>query len=308
VSEAQLDVYHKTLFRVYTNRNDMTTPPSSESLRDQAEAGEDEVRVDVDPELEQKYYDPKLEKTFYRNGVKPTNMQIHRVLNYKQTKRGDEWYLIKWRDLGYESSTWEMDGGEIAEQIRDWKAMTDFYWSHKKYMEESEERQAAADRRAKQTAKKKGGRSSNNRDSLSAADPERPDPKERFDEQPAYTAITGGQLHPYQLEGLNWLRFSWSQHTDVILADEMGLGKTVQTVTFLYSLFKEGHTTGPFLVSAPLSTLVNWEREFEKWAPDMYVVTYLGPREARAVLREHEFSFDSDAIRAGTKASKVRSF
>lgn len=46
-------------------------------------------------------------------------------------------------------------------------------------------------------------------------------------------------MHPYQLEGLNWLRFSWAQGTDTILADEMGLGKTVQTIVFLYSLYKE---------------------------------------------------------------------
>lgn len=50
---------------------------------------------------------------------------------------------------------------------------------------------------------------------------------------------TGGTLHLYQLEGLNWLRFSWAQGTDTILADEMGLGKTIQTIVFLYSLFKE---------------------------------------------------------------------
>lgn len=43
----------------------------------------------------------------------------------------------------------------------------------------------------------------------------------------------------YQMEGLNWLRFSWAQGTDTILADEMGLGKTIQTIVFLYSLFKE---------------------------------------------------------------------
>lgn len=46
-------------------------------------------------------------------------------------------------------------------------------------------------------------------------------------------------MHLYQLEGLNWLRFSWAQGTDTILADEMGLGKTIQTIVFLYSLFKE---------------------------------------------------------------------
>lgn len=36
-----------------------------------------------------------------------------------------------------------------------------------------------------------------------------------------------GSLHPYQLEGLNFLRFSWSKHTHVILADEMGLGECI---------------------------------------------------------------------------------
>lgn len=35
------------------------------------------------------------------------------------------------------------------------------------------------------------------------------------------------------------MRFSWAQGTDTILADEMGLGKTVQTIVFLYSLYKE---------------------------------------------------------------------
>ena len=130
----------------------------------------------------------------------------------------------------------------MAKQIRDWKTQIEGYWTHKKYMEESEERAAAAERKAK-AAKKKGGKAA--RDSLSAMSSSSSsaaaagaadlvDPKERFDVQPSYIDATGGRLHPYQLEGLNWLRFSWSQHTDVILADEMGLGKTVQTVSGLF--------------------------------------------------------------------------
>ena len=63
--------------------------------------------------------------------------------------------------------------------------------------------------------------------------------EEKYEKQPAYLDANEGQLHPYQLEGLNWLRFSWSQGTNTILADEMGLGKTIQTIAFLYSLFKE---------------------------------------------------------------------
>lgn len=67
-------------------------------------------------------------------------------------------------------------------------------------------------------------------------------PTIKFERQPEYLDSTGGTLHPYQLEGLNWLRFSWAQGTDTILADEMGLGKTVQTAVFLYSLYKEVRT------------------------------------------------------------------
>ena len=160
-------------------------------------------------------------------------------------------------------------------------------------------------------------------------------PSVKFDKQPWYIDSTGGTLHPYQLEGLNWLRFSWAQGTDTILADEMGLGKTVQTIVFLYSLYKEvrglggaagegwpvwavagqpqrillppqGHSKGPYLVSAPLSTIINWEREFEMWAPDFYVVTYTGDKESRSVIRENEFSFEDNAIRSGKKVFRMK--
>lgn len=81
--------------------------------------------------------------------------------------------------------------------------------------------------------------------------PDKPisDLKKKYEKQPDFVIDTGMELHPYQLEGLNWLRYSWGQGIDTILADEMGLGKTIQTITFLYSLYKEGHCKGPFLVS-----------------------------------------------------------
>lgn len=66
-----------------------------------------------------------------------------------------------------------------------------------------------------------------------------PQPTVKYETQPRFITATGGTLHMYQLEGLNWLRFSWAQGTDTILADEMGLGKTIQTIVFLYSLYKE---------------------------------------------------------------------
>jgi len=104
-------------------------------------------------------------------------------------------------------------------------------------------------------------------------------------------------LHAYQLEGISWARNSWNHETDIILADEMGLGKTIQTITFLYSLYKEGHCRGPFLIAVPLSTLINWEREFELWAPEFYVVSYVGDKDSRVVIRENELSFEENAVR-----------
>lgn len=101
-------------------------------------------------------------------------------------------------------------------------------------------------------------------------------------------------------------RYSWGQGTDTILADEMGLGKTIQTIAFLYSLYREGHSKGPFLVAVPLSTIINWEREFEMWAPDFYVVTYVGDRESRTMIREHELSFEEGAVRSASKATRIR--
>uniref|UniRef100_A0A8C7EDS1 Helicase ATP-binding domain-containing protein n=1 Tax=Nothoprocta perdicaria TaxID=30464 RepID=A0A8C7EDS1_NOTPE len=49
-----------------------------------------------------------------------------------------------------------------------------------------------------------------------------------------------------------------------ILADEMGLGKTIQSIAFLQEVYGVG-VRGPFLVIAPLSTITNWEREFNTW-------------------------------------------
>ncbi|NWV29308.1 CHD3 protein, partial [Origma solitaria] len=63
---------------------------------------------------------------------------------------------------------------------------------------------------------------------------------------------------------------------------------------------------GPFLVSAPLSTIINWEREFQMWAPAFYVVTYTGDKDSRAIIRENEFSFDDNAMKGGKKAFKMK--
>lgn len=55
-----------------------------------------------------------------------------------------------------------------------------------------------------------------------------------------------------------------------------------------------------------MSTIINWEREFETWAPDFYVVTYVGDKDSRMVIREHELSFEEGAVSRGPRVSKIR--
>lgn len=98
------------------------------------------------------------------------------------------------------------------------------------------------------------------------------------------------ELRDYQLDGLNWLVYSWCKQNSVILADEMGLGKTIQTIGFLSYLFNEHNLYGPFLLVVPLSTLDSWRREFENWAAEMNAVVYLGDVNSRAIIRNHEWT------------------
>ena len=73
----------------------------------------------------------------------------------------------------------------------------------------------------------------------------------------------------------------------------MGLGKTIQTAAFLRTLNDSFGNRGPFLVVAPLSTVVQWYREMSKWT-DLNVVLYTGNAADRAMIREYEFAFITD--------------
>uniref|UniRef100_A0A7N6F8L5 DNA helicase n=1 Tax=Anabas testudineus TaxID=64144 RepID=A0A7N6F8L5_ANATE len=286
VSELQLELYHTVMYRNYQRKNDMDEPPPYDYG-----SGEEELNSE-----KRKSKDPQyavMEERFYRYGIKPEWMVIHRILNHSFDKDGDVHYLIKWRDLPYDQCTWEVDDFDIPE----YDSHKAFYWDHR--LVDREDQRPLVVRKGKKLKEDHPKRE---------VPPDAPiiDPTIKFEHQPWYINATGGTLHPYQLEGLNWLRFSWAQGTDTILADEMGLGKTVQTIVFLYSLYKEGHSKGPFLVSAPLSTIINWEREFEMWAPDFYVVTYTGDKDSRAIIRENEFTFEDSAVKSGRKVFRMK--
>uniref|UniRef100_A0A668A3A0 Chromodomain helicase DNA binding protein 5 n=1 Tax=Myripristis murdjan TaxID=586833 RepID=A0A668A3A0_9TELE len=287
VSELQLELYHTVMYRNYQRKNDMDEPPPYDYG-----SGEEELNSEKRKSKDPQY--AAMEERFYRYGIKPEWMVIHRILNHSFDKDGDVHYLIKWRDLPYDQCTWEVDDFDVPE----YDGHKASYWDHREQILGEDQRPLVV---------RKGKKLKDDHPKREIP-PDAPiiDPTIKFEHQPWYINATGGTLHPYQLEGLNWLRFSWAQGTDTILADEMGLGKTVQTIVFLYSLYKEGHSKGPFLVSAPLSTIINWEREFELWAPDFYVVTYTGDKDSRAVIRENEFTFEDSAVKSGRKVFRMK--
>ncbi|XP_016889433.1 chromodomain-helicase-DNA-binding protein 3 [Cynoglossus semilaevis] len=290
ITELQLEIFHSVMYRNYQRKTDMDEPPSLDygsGGEDENGGGKSEKRRAKDPEY------AIMEDKYYKYGIKAEWMMIHRIINHSVDKKGTYHYLVKWRDLTYDQCTWERDDMDIP----DFAIYRANYWRHRDaIMKEDPDKP------------RKRSRNQEGEEEEEESNPASPvtDPTIKYEEQPDFVTSTGGTLHLYQLEGLNWLRFSWAQGTDTILADEMGLGKTIQTIVFLYSLFKEGHTKGPFLVSAPLSTIINWEREFEMWAPDFYVVTYTGDKDSRAIIRENEFSFDDTAVKGGKKAFKMR--
>ena len=93
--------------------------------------------------------------------------------------------------------------------------------------------------------------------------------------------LVGGLLKEYQIKGLQWMISLYNNNLNGILADEMGLGKTIQTISLITYLIQKKGQYGPYLVIVPLSTLTNWNSEFEKWAPSVQRIVYKGPPSQR---------------------------
>ncbi|XP_042503732.1 CHD3-type chromatin-remodeling factor PICKLE [Macadamia integrifolia] len=201
--------------------------------------------------------------------IRPEWTTVDRILATRENESERE-YLVKWKELSYDECYWELES-DIST-----------------FKPEIERFNRIQSRRL---------RSYSNKQKNSIRDMKEYKKKQKefhhYEHSPEF--LSGGSLHPYQLEGLNFLRFSWSKQTHVILADEMGLGKTIQSIAFIASLVEEN--VSPHLVVAPLSTLRNWEREFATWAPQLNVVMYVGYAQARAVIREYEFFFPKNEFK-----------
>lgn len=125
--------------------------------------------------------------------------QIERVVERKPNDAGSGFkYLVKWEGLPYSEATWETEEDLLASnalvagaKIEEWQA-----------------RQARlSEANFNVDAQRKAFKQSSTR---------------ALQQQPAFLEF--GKLRDYQLDGLNWMVYSWSQDRNVILADEMVSG------------------------------------------------------------------------------------
>ncbi|KAK8835567.1 choline dehydrogenase 6 [Tritrichomonas musculus] len=181
-------------------------------------------------------------------------------------------YLVKWKSLPYDQSTWEKEE-DITEKnfIEDYQRRR-LHWNSTIYDKKSKEER-------KEKTKNFENEETDKNISTSTSFVKITEP---------FSDKSGNVLRPYQLEGLNWLRFCWQNGNNSILADEMGLGKTVQIVSVLNDIAINHNITGPFIVLAPLTTLPQWKTEFERWS-NLNAIIYQGSPATREIIEEYEF-------------------
>ena len=105
-----------------------------------------------------------------------------------------------------------------------------------------------------------------------------------------------GTLRPYQRIGLGWLVRMRELGMGALLADDMGLGKTVQLIAYL--LDRSDGDERPVLIVAPTSVLGNWQRELQRFAPEIRSRIHHGPERTSRIaeLQEYDVVLTSYAL------------
>lgn len=85
-------------------------------------------------------------------------------------------------------------------------------------------------------------------------------------------------LRPYQERGYDWMYRNAQIGLGCIIADDMGLGKTIQVISLLLKFKEEGKLKDQKAIAiVPTTLLTNWQKEIEKFAPELNAFIYHGP-------------------------------
>lgn len=102
-----MDIY---VIRNYYRKYDMDEPPKLEEPLDESDSRVKRLKEQDGATNRDEY---NLEERFYRYGVRPEWLVVHRVINHRLQRDGRATYLVKWRELGYDQATWEDEHEDI---------------------------------------------------------------------------------------------------------------------------------------------------------------------------------------------------
>ncbi|KAF4722916.1 choline dehydrogenase 2 [Perkinsus olseni] len=187
-----------------------------------------------------------LDELVDRGLIKEEWLQMERLITFREDEGKKQW-MVKWKGLQMTHATWEEEYGWsgtgdvikgvyvqatiITELIDAWYELNDR--SRKAKLQCKSERPAKA---SEQFLK----------DFIDVQ-------KDKDGSKKYVYRPTEDTLFDFQIEGVQWLLYNWSQRRGSILADEMGLGKTVQSSVLLSAIMKYSGGGGPCLVVAPLN-------------------------------------------------------
>lgn len=127
VEELQLEVHSKMLYILYASKTNMKDPPIFEYELDVQDDRYKRLLKMGSPIGEEKV---EFENKFYKYGIEPEWLIVHRVIADQIIDDGSKKYLVKWRELGYSFCTWE---NENSEHISKFQKHVDYYEKMKQF-------------------------------------------------------------------------------------------------------------------------------------------------------------------------------
>ncbi len=110
--------------------------------------------------------------------------------------------------------------------------------------------------------------------------------REPFEELPQPERLRG-TLRPYQRRGYSWIEFLKRLGLGACLADDMGLGKTIQTLALIERDRAAGERR-PALLVCPTSVVGNWQKEADRFTPEISVLVHHGAGRKRGAAFQKE--------------------
>ncbi|KAG9445638.1 hypothetical protein H6P81_011766 [Aristolochia fimbriata] len=171
-----------------------------------------------------------------------------------------EW-LVKWKGLGYDEATWELENEAFLSNADARKLMENYeIWR---------------------------GRARKQSD-LSAVNEVKDASLTKLSKLPV-VGLSGLDHH---LSSINKLLENWQNSQNALLIDEQE--RITKAILFILAL--QCHVSRPFLVISTMSTLPHWESEFMHLAPSLNVVVYNGDKSIRKNIQALEFYDESGLV------------